>query len=327
VDRCSPIGHTPPPSPPTPQLFTHERIDLVCDGLDTIATIQLNGSEVAQTQNMHRGYRFDIKSLLRQGENTLTITFASPVRYAQRMREKLGRRPYVNGPGGPFNFIRKMACNFGWDWGPALVTSGIWKAVNLEGWSIARIDSITASVRHPTPQDFPSTLDGPDEGINPFTGQQYTPKDSLMFVDLHPRFEVTDSGRFRRPYHDRDNVAAELTIKLLDSTGADVTTISGIYGPGLDDIISVPVPNPQLWSPHGHGDQRRYVLDLQLISWGPDVKPGLLTRVFWRKNLPKSAGDSGRRTAGELLDEHSLRIGLRTIELDTSPTPSARALR
>ena len=46
----------------------------------------------------------------------MAITFASPVKYAHAMREKLGHRPYCNGPGGEFNFIRKMACNFGWDW-------------------------------------------------------------------------------------------------------------------------------------------------------------------------------------------------------------------
>ena len=63
------------------------------------------------------------------------MTFTSAVKYAFGMREKLGSRPWVNGAGGPFNFIRKMACNFGWDWGPVLVTCGIWKGVRLEGWS------------------------------------------------------------------------------------------------------------------------------------------------------------------------------------------------
>src|SRR4051812_36437277 len=68
-----------------PKLFDHERIDLVCDGLDTVATIVLNGSEVARTQNMHRGYRFDVRPFLKKGQNELVITFESPVNYAQRM--------------------------------------------------------------------------------------------------------------------------------------------------------------------------------------------------------------------------------------------------
>ncbi len=68
------------------------------------------------------------------------------MKYAEAMRTQIGPRPYVNGPAGPFNFIRKMACNFGWDWGPALPTSGIWRGIRLEGWSHARIKSVRASV-------------------------------------------------------------------------------------------------------------------------------------------------------------------------------------
>src|SRR4029079_10413784 len=99
-----------------PQLFDEERIDLVCDGLDTVARIELNGHLVGETANMHRSYRFDVKAKLKRGGgNVISITFASPVKYAKGMQEKLGARPYVTGPGGPFNFIRKMACNFGWD--------------------------------------------------------------------------------------------------------------------------------------------------------------------------------------------------------------------
>src|SRR5688572_3090061 len=129
-----------------PKMFDHERIDLVCDGLDTVATIVLNGSEVARTQNMYRGYRFDVRQLLKRGANELVITFASPVKYAETMQRTLGRRPYLNAPAGPFNFIRKMACNFGWDWGPALPTSGIWRPVRLEAWNCARIDQIVPNV-------------------------------------------------------------------------------------------------------------------------------------------------------------------------------------
>src|SRR5688572_29713478 len=116
------------------QLFAHERIDLVFDGLDTVARIELNGHEIARTFNMHRGYRFDVRQQLKRGANDLVVTFSSPVRYAERMQRELGFRPYCNGPAGPFNFIRKMACNFGWDWGPALPTSGIWRGVRIEGW-------------------------------------------------------------------------------------------------------------------------------------------------------------------------------------------------
>src|SRR5439155_10258752 len=69
-----------------PKIFDHERIDLVADGLDTVARIELNGQLVAETQNMHRGYRFDIKRRLRRREpNDLTITFSSPVNYANEM--------------------------------------------------------------------------------------------------------------------------------------------------------------------------------------------------------------------------------------------------
>ena len=77
----------------------------------------LNGSPVGATKNMHRSYRFDVGTAARR-DNELTVTFRSPVRYAEAMRDQLGDRP---GPyPAPFNFIRKMACNFGWDWGPAL---------------------------------------------------------------------------------------------------------------------------------------------------------------------------------------------------------------
>ncbi|WP_425566111.1 glycosyl hydrolase 2 galactose-binding domain-containing protein, partial [Polymorphospora rubra] len=117
-----------------------DRVDLVCAGLDTVATVTLNGVELGRTANMHRGYRFDARAALRTGDNTLRVRFDSAYRYARARRDELGERP--NSYPEPFNFIRKMACNFGWDWGPTLVTAGIWQDIGLHTWRVARLATV-----------------------------------------------------------------------------------------------------------------------------------------------------------------------------------------
>ncbi|MDT0157989.1 glycoside hydrolase family 2 protein [Microbacterium sp. ARD32] len=117
-----------------------DRHDLVAEGLDTVARIVLNGVEVATTRNQHRTYRWRVDALLRPEGNRLEVTFRSPIAYAEEREAVLGKRPhgYVH----PYNTIRKTACNFGWDWGPALVTSGIWRRIGIESWSGVRIASV-----------------------------------------------------------------------------------------------------------------------------------------------------------------------------------------
>ncbi|SEG98121.1 beta-mannosidase [Nonomuraea solani] len=123
----------------------HERVDLVCEGLDTVATVRVNGREAGRTANMHRRYRFEVRDLLREGANTLEVSFLAPYAYAEEQRERHGERP---GPyDEPYPFIRKMACNFGWDWGPTLVTSGIWRPIGLHAWSGARLAEVRPLVR------------------------------------------------------------------------------------------------------------------------------------------------------------------------------------
>jgi beta-mannosidase len=121
-----------------------DHAELVFEGIDTVARVELNGSVIAETRNMHRTYREDVRSLLREGENELTVTFASPVRYADRESLEQGYRPHVNHH--PYNSIRKMACSFGWDWGPDTATVGLWRAVTLQSWSYARLDSVRPTV-------------------------------------------------------------------------------------------------------------------------------------------------------------------------------------
>ncbi len=130
-----------------PELLQQLHVWLVCDGLDTLAAVSLNGSELGQTNNMFRQYRWDVKDLLQAADNELVITFASPVQY---ISEKQVERPLPGVsqaiPGGPY--LRKAPCQFGWDWGPQLPPIGIWKDIRLEGGSSVRLADVHLRQSH-----------------------------------------------------------------------------------------------------------------------------------------------------------------------------------
>ncbi|MBS1673689.1 MAG: glycoside hydrolase family 2 protein [Actinobacteria bacterium] len=118
----------------------HERHDLVFDGLDTVATVRLNGRVVLEAANQHRSYRIDVRDALVAGDNVLEVAFRSPIRSANARSLELGARPRPYPL--PYEAIRKSAASFGWDWGLATFTSGIWRAVRLESWSVARLAEV-----------------------------------------------------------------------------------------------------------------------------------------------------------------------------------------
>jgi beta-mannosidase len=128
---------------------TGERIDLIFEGIDTVGTVRLGDStekvELGRTYNMHRSYRFDISSHVVGEPVELEVDLASATGYAEAERRRLGDRPSAY-PNAPFNFIRKMACSFGWDWGPDLRTAGLWKPVRLECWTVARLAQVVPLV-------------------------------------------------------------------------------------------------------------------------------------------------------------------------------------
>jgi len=118
----------------------HTRTDLVADGLDTVATITLNGREIARTANQHRSYRFDVSNALVVGHNDLEVAFGAPVIEAERRAAETGHRPH-HFP-RPFNAIRKSAFSYGWDWGADLAGVGVWKPIRLESWSPVRLGGV-----------------------------------------------------------------------------------------------------------------------------------------------------------------------------------------
>lgn len=128
-------------------LATEENIDLVADGLDTVATLTLNGRELLRTENMFTGYRRPVHAYLRPKANELVIRFHSASDYIRTHR--VGHRPReYNDRVGRCQVIRKQQCQFGWDWGPRFVTAGIWRDLRLEGWSGNRLDSVRVTQNH-----------------------------------------------------------------------------------------------------------------------------------------------------------------------------------
>lgn len=120
--------------------LAHAHVELVCEGLDTLAHVSLNGREIAFADNMHITWVWDVKEQLHAGENTLEIRFDSPILYcAKKAEETPGWESSDATPG--FRHLRKAHCMFGWDWGPRLPDAGIWRPIFLRTWDTARLEN------------------------------------------------------------------------------------------------------------------------------------------------------------------------------------------
>jgi len=123
------------------------RVDLVADGLDTIATIRLNGRELGRAENMFAQHRWDVTRLLKREGNVLSIRFSSAMDYIRTHRRSHQPKEF-NDPVGRCSVVRKQQCQFGWDWGPRFVTAGIWRDLRLESWSGNRLEAVRVTQTH-----------------------------------------------------------------------------------------------------------------------------------------------------------------------------------
>lgn len=135
----------------SPEVFGKDNIDLDFKGLDTYADVYLNDSCILRANNMFREWLIPVKSLLKQGDNELRIYFHSPIKmdipHFDALTHPIEAGNDQSENGGMFDkkvsvFARKAGYHYGWDWGPRLVTSGIWRPVYLIGWNDARISNM-----------------------------------------------------------------------------------------------------------------------------------------------------------------------------------------
>ncbi|MEG1671780.1 MAG: glycoside hydrolase family 2 protein, partial [Mucinivorans sp.] len=145
----------------TPEVFDKEHVELVFEGLDTYADVYLNDSLVLHADNMFRRWRVDIKPLLQSVNNRLKVYFSSPIKVDMPKYEALPYRYEAcndqSANGGLLDrqisiFARKAGYHYGWDWGPRLVTSGIWRPVYLDAWNECRINDVFYNQRNITPE-------------------------------------------------------------------------------------------------------------------------------------------------------------------------------
>jgi len=129
------------------KVLQNSRVVLHFEGLDTYAKVFLNDSLILESDNMFVGHYIDVKNSLFKGSNSLRVVFDSPVK---RGMEKLIKIDYVIpavNEQAPYNertnvFTRKAPFHYGWDWGPRLVTSGIWRNVKMLAYNEANIDDV-----------------------------------------------------------------------------------------------------------------------------------------------------------------------------------------
>ena len=215
----------------TRDVLDREHLELVFQGLDTYAEVYVNGTLILNADNMFRLWRVDCKRLLKIEDNTLRVRFRSPINEILPLMAKMKYQlPAANDQGEKTSpYTRKAPYQYGWDWGPRFVTSGIWRPVSLEAWNQARVTDLQIVTKRITPA---ASLTATVEIESDRSG-----KATLVLRNLTNR-----------------TVAAEKELSL---------------DRGLNRIpIDFRIPHPQLWWPNGLGDHPLYSLQAQLLVDG-----------------------------------------------------------
>lgn len=210
------------------ELLAQQHIVLVCEGLDTLAEISINGTFLAKTDNMHRTWKFQAKKLLHPGKNEIQIVFRSVLRfiedYPYEAHKKINYIPCGSMKGN--QLLRKAHSMFGWDWGPQTIDAGIFRDIYLQGYSHARIEDIRIH-------------------------QQHTKN-----VSVQTSITLSES------------VPGQKLCVELSEDGADKPLQTKLCKTNADGVAAVDfvIENPKLWWPNDYGDQPLYIVRTTLLD-------------------------------------------------------------
>ncbi|WP_188150671.1 beta-mannosidase [Teredinibacter waterburyi] len=204
--------------------------DLVFEGLDTYADVYLNDTLVLSADNMYSGWQVAVADSLRVGDNQLRVYLHSVVKKTLPLYEE-------NGFVFPANtsqpepklsvYSRKPGYHFGWDWGPRLVTSGIWRPVRLQLWRAARLGDVQ------------------------FVQESLTTE--IASLKLNVELEHRDSKALSLRLSDSDNSFQPVIVSLEPNVGTNAQ-------------VAFSILNPKLWWTRELGEQSLYDLRLELLD-------------------------------------------------------------
>ena len=214
----------------TAALLARSNVDLVFEGLDAASQVYVDGAEVLNANNSFRVWRVPVKGHLHTGKNLLRVVFPSPIKAAQEAAASDALR--LQSKTEDKTYIRKAAYEYGWDWGPRFVTSGIWRPVRLEAWDKVRIAD--------------------------FAIRQRDVSREVAHVDAEVEVEAASAG------------PATVSVQYNDD-GKPVKVIETVSLHAGRNVLDLPVEirQPKLWYPAGYGEQPLYEFAAQVGTGGP----------------------------------------------------------
>ncbi len=264
---------------PKKDLLIRSHKKLCFYGLDTYATVLLNGQKIIEADNMFCKWEKNVSNILIEGENELIIKFRSPIKEILPILEK---RDYTlpadnDKAGGVSPYTRKAPYHYGWDWGPCLVTSGIWKNIELIGWESWSVDNV-------------------------FINQIEVNKN---IAKLELQAQIISNTK-----QDGLITLSETELSLRKEENIDLS--KGINHIKFDfDILQ-----PSLWHPIGYGDQYLYSFDIVFHADGLENK--FTKRIGLRKIIiEREEGEKGQSFSIKVNDYYVFSKGANWIPADS----------
>lgn len=212
----------------SPQDIEQDAIELVFEGVDTLADIYLNDNLLGRVENMFIPHRFDVSELAEEGDNIIEVRFDSPITTIRTM-EQTSPVKLSSSCESARIYVRKAQYAYGWDWGPRIAQVGLWRPVYLEfinGASIHHPFAYTVALNNNQAHVRVTAI------IEPFNDEQYVAEIALSFAGK----VITHAAVEAKAYEESEYlVQADFTIE-----------------------------DPELWWPNGLGEQPLYDVGIKV---------------------------------------------------------------